>query len=152
MQPQSKAYGARAYITGNNWDYYERHCKGKIKHQSAESANAHIADLAKNRSGIEYDWYECNFCSLENNRKFHVGERKSVLYMELQGRKCVCGICGVGQSSSETSQVRFKVDRGKDWKVRGILCEPCYSGVVMFKGSAVNLIKAIEYLRVRQRV
>jgi hypothetical protein len=63
---------------------------------------------------------------------------------ELQGRKCA--ICG--SENSGATNVRFHTDHCHKTKVvRGILCQPCNTGLGKFKDSPELLMKAIAYLQ-----
>lgn len=60
------------FITKKSWNYWERHCKGKIKHKIIQSAQAHINGLKKKSPTEEFNYYVCRFCS-----KLHVGHIKT---------------------------------------------------------------------------
>src|SRR4051812_31575130 len=47
-------------VTKRNWAYYERHCRGKIKHKTLE--------IAQSWAGIKMQVYTCKFCG-----SLHVG-------------------------------------------------------------------------------
>ena len=57
------------FITNKSWAYWERHCKGKIKH-TEESAERNRKAMEKSY-GTEFSKYVCNFC-----HKWHVGHKK----------------------------------------------------------------------------
>jgi hypothetical protein len=59
---------------------------------------------------------------------------------ELQG-KC-CAICKCGDAAKWTTDHNHT-----SGKVRGILCQPCNSGIGMFRENATVLFNAIEYLK-----
>jgi len=60
------------FITKKTWDYWERHCKGKLKHKTIQSAQTHVDDLKKKKPTEGFNYYVCKFCS-----KLHVGHIKT---------------------------------------------------------------------------
>jgi hypothetical protein len=138
----------RSYISKSNYDYYERHCKNKIKHTSVVAALNHIESLRKKDPRLEHDWYECNFCSLSDKKMYHVGGRKEVIAMTIGKMECTCSICGA--LKKEADNVRFHIDRDiVTAQVKGILCDSCFGGITMLKRNPILMTKAIVYIQQR---
>lgn len=66
-----KMKSRKLFISKANWDYYERHCKGKIKHSTTRQAEMHIRGLNRVHPLERYKMYACNFC-----QHIHVGHQK----------------------------------------------------------------------------
>lgn len=60
------------FITKKSWAYYERHCRGKIKHVAIHQAQTHVDDLKKKKPAEDFNYYVCRFCL-----KLHVGHVKT---------------------------------------------------------------------------
>ncbi len=60
------------FITKKSWAYYERHCKGKIKHIAIHQAQTHVDGLKKAKPNEDFNYYICRFCM-----KLHVGHVKT---------------------------------------------------------------------------
>ena len=75
MKLQSSVASADSpmFITKENWDYYFRHCRGKVKHETAQSAQSHVDSLHRKLPADDFHYYRCDFC-----KKLHVGHIKFV--------------------------------------------------------------------------
>lgn len=51
--------------------YLKRHCTGKFRHKSEESANKEASRMSKKRRDINFESYACEFCGT-----WHIGREK----------------------------------------------------------------------------
>jgi len=74
------------FITKKSWAYYERHCRGKIKHGAIHEAQAHVDELKRKKPAEDFNFYICHFCS-----KLHVGHIKTNPTAKEQARAAIIG-------------------------------------------------------------
>jgi len=74
------------FITKKSWSYWERHCKGKIKHIAIHQAQAHVDGLKKKAPAEDFNWYVCRFCL-----KLHVGHVKTNPTAKEQSQSAAAG-------------------------------------------------------------
>ena len=74
------------FITKKSWAYYERHCKGKIKHKAMHHVARHLEGLKRRYPNEAFTWYVCRFCS-----NMHIGHVKTSPTAQEQGQAASAG-------------------------------------------------------------